>query len=38
MDENAFIKYYLLRYRQSLIETDVSENLIRLKNMLLEVK
>ena len=38
MDDNAFISDYLERYRQSLIETDVSGELIRMKEMLLEVK
>jgi D-sedoheptulose 7-phosphate isomerase len=38
MDDNEFISDYLERYRQSLIETDVSGELIRMKEMLLEVK
>lgn len=38
MDEKTFIKDYLERYRRSLIETDVSEKLVRMKEMLLEVK
>ena len=38
MDDNAFISDYLERYRQALIETDVSGELIRMKEMLLEVK
>ena len=38
MDDNAFISDYLERYRQSLIDTDVSGELIRMKEMLLEVK
>ena len=38
MNEKSFIKDYLERYRQSLIQTDVSEELIRMKEMLLEVK
>lgn len=38
MNEKSFIKDYLERYRRSLIETDVSEELVRMKEMLLEVK
>ena len=38
MDDKGFIKEYLDRYKQSLIETDVSEELVRMKEMLLEVK
>jgi D-sedoheptulose 7-phosphate isomerase len=38
MDDKVFINDYLERYRQSLIETDVSGKLIRMKEMLLEVK
>lgn len=38
MDEKSFIKDYLERYRRSLIETDVSEELVQMKEMLLEVK
>ena len=38
MDDKVFINDYLERYRQSLIETDVSGELIRMKEMLLEVK
>ncbi|MBT6049604.1 MAG: SIS domain-containing protein [Candidatus Scalindua sp.] len=38
MDDNEFISDYLERYRQSLIDTDVSGELIRMKEMLLEVK
>ena len=38
MDDNEFISDYLERYMQSLIDTDVSGELIRMKEMLLEVK
>ncbi len=38
MGDKAFIKDYLKRYSRSLIEADVSEELIRIKEMLLEVK
>ena len=38
MDDKAFINDDLELYRQSLIETDVPEKLIRMKEMLLEVK
>ena len=38
MDDKAFINDYLERYRQSLLETDVSEELVRMKEMLLQVK
>jgi D-sedoheptulose 7-phosphate isomerase len=38
MDEKSFIKDYMERYRQSLIKTDVSEELIRMKEMVLEIK
>jgi hypothetical protein len=33
MDDHVFINDCLLRYQQSLIETDVSGNLTMLKNM-----
>jgi len=38
MDDKAFINDYLDRYRKALFETDVSEDLIRLKKMLVDAK
>ena len=38
MDDSAFIKEYLDRYKKSLFETDVSDQMIKMKKMLLEVK
>ena len=38
MDDMAFIKDYLNRYKKSLFETDVSQQIIELKEMLLEIK
>ena len=38
MDNLTFIKDYLNRYKKSLFETDVSENLIKIKEMLLDIK
>jgi D-sedoheptulose 7-phosphate isomerase len=38
MDDKVFINDYLERYRQSLLETDVSGELVRMKEMLLQVK
>ena len=38
MDDLTFIKNYLNRYRHSLFETDVSKEMIKLKEMLLGVK
>jgi len=38
MDDKRFINDYLDRYRQSLFETDVSKELVQMKEMLLEVK
>ena len=38
MDEKSFIKDCLERYRQSLFETDVADKMIRMKEMLLEIK
>ena len=38
MDDLTFIKDYLARYKNSLFETDVSQKLIKMKEMLLEVK
>jgi len=38
MDDRLFVRDYLARYRQSLFETDVTEELIRLKELLLDAK
>jgi len=38
MDDLTFIKDYLNRYKSSLFETDVSHELIKIKEMLLEIK
>ena len=38
MDDLKFIGDYLNRYKKSLFETDVSQELIKMKEMLLEVK
>jgi len=38
MDDLAFIKDYLSRYEKSLFETDISQEMIKMKEMLLEVK
>ena len=38
MDDIKFIKKYLIRYNKSLFETDVSQQMIKMKEMLLEVK
>ena len=38
MDDLKFMKEYLKRYRSSLFKTDVSDQMIRMKEMLLEVK
>ena len=38
MDDQTFIKDYLNRYKSSLFETDVSHELIKIKEMLLEIK
>lgn len=38
MDDMTFIKDYLNRYQKSLFDTDVSNQLIELKQMLLDVK
>ena len=38
MDDKTFINDYLELYRQSLFETDVTEKLVRMKEMLLEAK
>ena len=38
MDEKVFIKEYLNRYKKSLFDTDISEQMIKMKEMLLKVK
>ena len=38
MNDLEFIKNYLDRYNKSLFETDVSDQMIKMKKMLLEVK
>ena len=38
MNDSKFIKDYLDRYKRSLFETDVSQELIKMKEMLLNVK
>ncbi len=38
MDDKGFIKDYIERYRQSLFETDVSEQLIYMKELLIDLK
>ena len=38
MDDLTFIKDYLNRYRKSLFKTDVSKKLIKMKEMLLNIK
>ena len=38
MDDLAFIKDYLNRYKSSLFETDVSDELIKMKEILLKIK
>ena len=38
MDDIRFIEEYLNRYSHSLFETDVSDQMIKMKKMLLEVK
>jgi len=38
MNDLEFIKDYLERYNKSLFETDVSDQMIKMKKMLLEVK
>ena len=37
MRDSEFIKDYLNRYKKSLLETDVSEKLIKMKKMLLDI-
>ena len=38
MDDLTFIKDYLARYKKSLFETDISQELVKMKKMLLELK
>ena len=38
MKDLKFIGDYLNRYKKSLFETDISDQLIKMKKMLLEVK
>tara|TARA_B100000700_G_C15007077_1_gene839077 strand:- start:1014 stop:1574 length:561 start_codon:yes stop_codon:yes gene_type:complete len=38
MDEIKFIKDYLDRYNKSLFEIDISEKILKMKNLLLDVK
>ena len=38
MNDIEFIKEYLNRYNRSLFETDMSDQLIEMKDMLLKVK
>ena len=38
MDDLTFIKDYLNRYKSSLFETDISQELVEMKKMLLELK
>ena len=38
MDDLAFIKDYLALYKKSLFETDISQELVEMKKMLLELK
>ena len=38
MDDLTFIKDYLARYEKSLFETDISQEMIKMKEMLLKVK
>ena len=38
MDEKKFIKDYLERYNKSLFQYDISEKLIEMKELLLNVK
>lgn len=38
MDEKGFIKDYLERYKRSLFETDMTEELVRMREMLLGAK
>ena len=38
MTDLEFIKDYLSRYNKSLLQTDVSDKLIKMKQMLLEIQ
>ena len=38
MDDKVFINEYINRYKESLIDTDVSNNIINMKKMLIEIK
>ena len=38
MNDKEFIKDYIDRYKKSLIETDISNEIIELKQLLLDVK
>ena len=38
MDNLTFIKDYLARYKKSLFENDISDKIIEMKEMLLEIK
>ena len=38
MDDLTFIKDYLTRYKKSLFENDISDQIIEMKEMLLEIK
>jgi len=38
MDDHIFIKEYLKRYKSSLFDTDVSDQMVKMKHMLLEVQ
>jgi len=38
MDDSTFIEDYLIRYKKSLFETDVSEKMTKMKKMLLDIK
>ena len=38
MDDLTFIKDYLARYKKSLFENDISDQIIKMKEMLLEIK
>ena len=37
MDDSTFIEDYLIRYKKSLFETDVSEKMTKMKKMLLDI-
>ena len=38
MHDQAFIKDYLNRYNKSLFENDISDQMIKMKEMLLSIK